>query len=179
MRLVVIESPFAGDVEYNLDYLAHCIWDSLGRGEAPYASHAFYTQYLEDATPAEREHGILAGFAWGQKADLRAVYTDLGMSSGMKRGVEEAARLGQAIEYRTLGRGWAPRAAVRRESIPGPASVRGDFMCTGCGLVIASVEAAVQVPTRIGHCYSHAGCLKQTEAEAAKSRRFVYEGRKR
>lgn len=44
MRLVIIESPFAGDVVRNLRYLRACMRDCLRRGEAPYASHALYTQ---------------------------------------------------------------------------------------------------------------------------------------
>jgi hypothetical protein len=93
--LVVIESPFAGDVERNLRYLRACMSDCLRRGEAPYASHALYTQpgVLNDDIPAERTRGILAGFAWGAVASLRVVYDDLGVSSGMRCGIEEAERI--------------------------------------------------------------------------------------
>ncbi len=102
MKLVVIESPYSGDVERNTAYLKECIKDSLKRGEAPYASHLFYTQVLDDTVPEERKQGMEAGFAWGQKADLVAVYTDLGMSGGMKIGIEVAEKTGKTIEYRTL-----------------------------------------------------------------------------
>ncbi len=34
MRLVIIESPFAGSVKENIDYARRCVRDSLGRGEA-------------------------------------------------------------------------------------------------------------------------------------------------
>lgn len=44
MKRVVIESPFAGDVELNLRYLRACMHHCLKSGEAPYASHALYTQ---------------------------------------------------------------------------------------------------------------------------------------
>ena len=40
MRLVVVESPYAGDVEANLAYLRRAMRDCLLRGEAPFASHA-------------------------------------------------------------------------------------------------------------------------------------------
>ena len=39
MRLVIVESPYAGDVEANEEYARQCVRDSLMRGEAPIASH--------------------------------------------------------------------------------------------------------------------------------------------
>lgn len=104
MHLVVIESPFAGDVSANLEYLRACLADSLGRGEAPFASHGLYTQpgVLRDDAPEEREHGIAAGFAWGARADLVAVYMDRGISGGMKTGIDRALAAGQPVEYRRI-----------------------------------------------------------------------------
>lgn len=104
MKLVVIESPLAGDRERNKRYARDCMLDSLRRGEAPYASHLLFDQpgLLDDDKPGDREMGITAGFAWGERAELRAFYVDLGMSSGMQRGQLEAERLGQAVEFRTL-----------------------------------------------------------------------------
>ena len=85
MKLVVIESPFAGDRALNDRYLRACLLDSLNRGEAPFASHAIYPQILDDMKPEERRKGMEAGFVWGAKADLVAVYGDLGRSSGDRR----------------------------------------------------------------------------------------------
>jgi hypothetical protein len=102
MRLVVIESPLAGDVARNLRYLRDAILDCLKRGEAPYASHGFFPQALDDLVPEERALGIQAGCAWGDQADATVVYEDLGISSGMKYGIERAAQSGRPIEYRTL-----------------------------------------------------------------------------
>ena len=39
MKLVILESPYAGDVEANVEYARACVRDSLSRGEAPIASH--------------------------------------------------------------------------------------------------------------------------------------------
>jgi len=39
MKLVVIESPYAGDIEANVKYARECMSDCLKRGEAPIASH--------------------------------------------------------------------------------------------------------------------------------------------
>lgn len=110
MKRVIIESPYAGNVELNLRYLRACMHDSLvNHGEAPFASHGLYTQpgVLVDRIPAEREAGIHAGFAWRELADATVVYTDLGISKGMQYGIEHAAKHGKPIEYRTLGGVWA------------------------------------------------------------------------
>lgn len=112
MRLVIIESPFAGDTERNLAYLRAAMRDCLLRGEAPYASHALYTQpgVLDDEIPDERTLGIEAGLRWGEKASATVVYFDLGISRGMKQGIERARLEGRTIEYRSLS-GWKERAA--------------------------------------------------------------------
>lgn len=105
MKLVILESPYAGDVDRNTAYLRRCLRDSLLRGESPFASHGLYTQdgVLRDDVPEERAHGIAAGFAWHQAASASVVYTDLGISSGMQRGIESAQRWGLPVEYREIG----------------------------------------------------------------------------
>ena len=107
MKLTIIESPYAGtpkEIERNIRYAKTCVRDSLARGEAPYASHLFFTQYgiLNDNIPAERKQGIEAGLAWGEKADLTVVYIDLGTTEGMNYGIERAQRAGRAVEYRSI-----------------------------------------------------------------------------
>ena len=44
-----------------------------------------------------------AGFMWGAKAEKTVIYTDLGLSSGMKLGFEESLKQGRPVEYRELG----------------------------------------------------------------------------
>lgn len=104
MNLVILESPFAGDVEANIKYARACVRDSLLRGEAPIASHLLYTQegILDDDIPAERQHGIDAGLAWRKVANKSVVYTDLGISKGMEYGIKAAQDAGIEIEYRKL-----------------------------------------------------------------------------
>lgn len=102
MKRVLIESPFAGDVQGNLEYLKDCLRDSLARKEAPYASHLFFTQFLNDLDPQERLQGITAGLCWGEAAQLTAVYTDRGISKGMQYGIEVAQACKRPIEYRSL-----------------------------------------------------------------------------
>jgi hypothetical protein len=104
MRLVIIESPYAGNVDENTEYARACVRDSLGRGEAPIASHLLYTQpgILNDDIPHERKWGIDAGLAWRAVAQASVVYTDKGISKGMEYGIAAAERDGIPVEYRTL-----------------------------------------------------------------------------
>lgn len=105
MRLVIVESPYAGNVERNVAYARRCVRDALARGEAPIASHLLYTQptILDDNIPSERQWGIDAGLAWRRVADASVVYTDLGISRGMEYGIKAAQESGMDIEYRTIG----------------------------------------------------------------------------
>jgi len=104
MRLVILESPYAGDIEANLKYARACIKDSLSRGEAPIASHLLYTQpgILDDDDPEERQKGIDAGLEWGRVADARVFYIDHGMSKGMQLARAYACARGETVEYRRI-----------------------------------------------------------------------------
>lgn len=116
MRLVVLESPYAGDVEANVAYARACVKDCLSRGEAPIASHLLFTQpgILDDQKPADRQLGIDAGLAWLRVADAQVVYLDKGMSPGMVAAVKAADQLGKHTEYRTL-----PKPDRQLESLEG------------------------------------------------------------
>lgn len=109
MRRVVVESPYAGNLIqrwFNRRYARACLRDSLSRGEAPIASHLLYTQpgVLRDGDPGERQWGINAGLVWGELADATVVYTDRGISKGMRYGIDHAIRSGRKVERRTLKR---------------------------------------------------------------------------
>ena len=109
MPLVLIESPFAGDVETNIKFARACMRDSLDRGEAPFAPHLLYTQeeILDDDIPEERNWGIGAGLAWGKRASKTIVYTNLGITGGMEIGIQRAIEEGRDVEYRELDT-WIP-----------------------------------------------------------------------
>src|SRR4051812_22162242 len=116
MRRVIVESPFAGNVDANLTYARRAMADCLRRNEAPFLSLALYTQpgVLDDLIPAERTLGVEAGFAWGDVAHAVVLYMDLGMSGGMKAGLARALARGVLIERRWL------------DSDPCPLCVGGD-----------------------------------------------------
>jgi len=104
MKLVILESPYAGNVPRNIQYARRCVRDSLLRGEAPIASHLLYTQdsILNDHIPAERQLGIDAGLAWKVVAQASVVYADLGITKGMQYGIDQAKKQGLEVEIRYL-----------------------------------------------------------------------------
>lgn len=114
MRRVILESPYAGDIDLNTFYARECLADCLRRGEAPIASHLLYTQpgVLDDNDPYERQKGIEAGLLWGSHAQVTVVYTDLGISKGMIQGIEHANLSKRPIEFRKLP-GWTTRNDVQ------------------------------------------------------------------
>lgn len=104
MRRVIIESPFAGEVERNIRYARAALRDSLLRGEAPLASHLLYTQegVLDDALPGERARGITAGLEWAWVTEAAVFYVDHGYSPGMLNARDRYLELGVPIEVRRL-----------------------------------------------------------------------------
>ena len=113
-KFVEVETPYAADTEEglkrNLLYARACVKDCVLRGEIPFASHLFFTQpgILDDTKFIERGLGILAGKRLTDHLpDIKTVvYQDLGISEGMKGGVEHAERRGRKIEYRRLDSNW-------------------------------------------------------------------------
>lgn len=105
MIRVILESPYAGDVERNIEYARLCMKDSLMRGESPMLSHLLYTQVLNDNISKEREMGIAAGLAWLDAADKHVFYLDYGWSSGMLAAERFAKSMNVKIEYRRILKG--------------------------------------------------------------------------
>lgn len=107
MRRIILESPYAANWLQrwlNVRYARRCVRDALQRGDAPIASHLLYTQrgILDDAKPIERQLGIDAGLAWKSIAEASVVYTDRGITKGMRYGIEAAKAAGVPMEYRSI-----------------------------------------------------------------------------
>lgn len=89
-KTVCIESPFRNPLpevpligEIYRDYLHECLRDSLSRGEAPFAGHAYLPDVLDDDDEEERRRGIDCHSAWLLRADDVVIYVDFGVSDGM------------------------------------------------------------------------------------------------
>lgn len=91
-RLVVLESPYAGDVEANVAYARKMMRWCLLNGMSPIASHLLYTQpgVLDDLVPEERDLGIAAGLEWRRVADLSVFCAGRGWSRGMLEALKSA-----------------------------------------------------------------------------------------
>jgi hypothetical protein len=105
-KRVIIESPYRATPHYTEEqhrlYLLHCIEDSVKMGEAPFASHLLLPEILDDDDAYERAVGIRCGFAWGQHAEMIAVYQDFGLSAGMREAINYYQSIGKPIEWRKL-----------------------------------------------------------------------------
>lgn len=106
---VIIESPYRSDdpktFRRNLAYSRKAIFHSLSLGESPFASHRFYTQFLDDNDSELRYVGINCGLDWMEAAQLVAVYADYGVSPGMQAGLTHAAAKRIPVSFRyILGR---------------------------------------------------------------------------
>lgn len=130
-KLVIVESPFAPSGRYdihgevsvmreieaheNVRYVRACMHDVLRRGGAPFASHALYTLpgVLDDTIPEERTMGMEAGFLWGRRADVCAIYCDLGTSDGMGKGIARHVRNSIPLFEFTLSFPWGHFEAAR------------------------------------------------------------------
>jgi len=103
---VYIESPFAETeemtVEDHIEYAKLCLLHSLELGEFPFVSHLLFPMVLDDLVRQERRIGMHAGEAWATQADLRAFYTDHGISKGMLWGEANAMKLGQETVMRSI-----------------------------------------------------------------------------
>jgi hypothetical protein len=114
MRFTIVESPYAGDIQANTDYAAKACLDCIDRNENPFASHLFYTQFLQDEDEGQRECGIRCGYEWGyiahyaSKASINpaqvvvAFYVDRGWSQGMEAALERYTEWGLRCEIRRL-----------------------------------------------------------------------------
>lgn len=104
MIRVILESPYAGDIERNVAYARMAVRDSLAKGEAPIASHLLYTQegILKDEVPEERQWGIDAGLAWKEVAEKHVFYIDYGYSRGMEYAKQYATKNNIPIEERRI-----------------------------------------------------------------------------
>jgi len=107
MRRVQLESPFRGSSEAEekefLQYALKALVHSLSLDEAPFASHLLYTRVLDDRSALQRRQGIEAGLAWSDVSEATVVYSDYGISDGMREGIARAERAGRPIEYRRIG----------------------------------------------------------------------------
>lgn len=96
MAVVMIETPYSGDIDRNVRYLALCNNEAaLLYDECPYASHGLMTQhpraedffvsdYEEKWNVLTRDSAIEMSQRIRKRCDKTVFYTDLGWSRGME-----------------------------------------------------------------------------------------------
>jgi hypothetical protein len=106
-HIVILESPYAGDVERNLKYARRALFDSIERDEAPLASHLLYTQVLDDTLPHERKKGMELHMHLIRSAPPLTpivAYIDYDISPGMMEALHLANEIGLPILFRRIGK---------------------------------------------------------------------------
>lgn len=100
-KRIILESPFAGDVENNVLYVKDLIHKLAHEGYAPSASHILYTQCLDDTIEKDRNLGINKGLDYAHNKDS-IIGIDRGISGGMKYGIKRAENEGRSYRFETL-----------------------------------------------------------------------------
>jgi hypothetical protein len=100
-KRIILESPFAGEVDRNVHYAKALIHKLAHNGYAPSASHLLYTQCLDDTKEFDRDLGINKGLDYAHEKDS-IIGIDLGISGGMKYGIARAERESRDYRFETL-----------------------------------------------------------------------------
>lgn len=93
MKLVYICSPYAGDIETNIQFARDACRYAVEHGCAAVAVHLLYPQILDDSIPSQRETGIRMGLRVLASCDELWICGSR-ISHGMSCEIAEAERLG-------------------------------------------------------------------------------------
>jgi len=110
VKRVFVCSPFRGDVARNVVVARAACREVVLAGDAPFAPHLLYPEFLDDDVAAERALGIGAGLAWLAVADEILVVGE--PTEGMRAEIAAAETLGIPIRRVAVPR---TRRSVRRD----------------------------------------------------------------
>ena len=97
MKLIFIASPYAGDIERNIEYAKQACRHVLDKGNAFFCPHLLYPQILDDNNPEERKLGIRLGKEVLTKCDELWAFGNH-ISSGMFEEIEYAKERGILVK---------------------------------------------------------------------------------
>ena len=97
LNRIFLCSRYAGDTVRNEAVAERLCRRVIEAGHAPFAPHLLCPRFLEDRDPSAREIGIACGLAFMEVCDEVWVYTADGVSSGMRRELDHASRLGKPV----------------------------------------------------------------------------------
>ena len=92
-RQVYICSPYAGDTERNIANALRFCRFAIDRGYDPIAPHVYYTRFLDDGNPTDRELGLYLGLRHLKHCKEMWVFGSR-ISAGM------AIEIGKAKQYK-------------------------------------------------------------------------------
>jgi 3-mercaptopyruvate sulfurtransferase SseA len=98
MKKIYICSPLRGDYEQNIENAILYCREVIREGHIPIAPHLYFTQFLDDTIPSEREIGLKYGLELVKSCDKVYVYGE--PSEGMQAEIELAEQLGIEVVYR-------------------------------------------------------------------------------
>lgn len=98
--LVYICSPFAGDVENNVNMARVYSRFAVRNACIPLAPHLLFPQFMDDSVPAERSIALFMGMALLGKCDQVWVFGG-NISAGMAAEIEKAEKKNMVIRYFT------------------------------------------------------------------------------
>ena len=98
MKKIYICSPFRGNVAENIEKALHYCRKVALAGDMPIAPHLYFTQFLDNAKPDERNIGLKFGLELVKLCDKVYVYGE--PSEGMQAEIELAEKLGIEVVHR-------------------------------------------------------------------------------
>jgi hypothetical protein len=115
--VVVLESPYSGDIPLHIVYGQRAMADARTRGEIVLMPHLLWTQhhlaphfYVDDwdekyeIPNGGRDVSLEQIKVLRERADKVIFYTDYGMSSGMQHGLDHCKAKGIPYETRSIGK---------------------------------------------------------------------------
>lgn len=96
-KLVYICSPYAGDIEKNVEFAKAACMYAMRQNCTPVAVHLLYPQLLDDSEPVQRQAGIRMGLRILEAADELWLCGSR-ISEGMRAEIAAAKRLGIPVK---------------------------------------------------------------------------------
>jgi hypothetical protein len=96
-KKVYVVSPYAGDTDANVKAAKRYCRYVIKKHCIPVASHLLYPGILKDDDPEERELGLMFGLALLAMTDEVWVFSEHGISEGMRQEIHEAKCLKKTV----------------------------------------------------------------------------------
>ena len=97
MKRAFICSPFAGDIERNIEIAKKICRIAMNQGYAPFAPHLLYPRFVDDHDPEQRSAGISCGLAFMETCSEVWAFTGSGISKGMQQELSHARKIDKTI----------------------------------------------------------------------------------